>query len=101
MIFVFYVLISNAVWAQEINWIVAGKVLEKGTKKPIQGAAISVQELDTLTTVSDENGNFVLSFFQAGNFTVLATTIGVEKPETQAIILGKNILPPKLLTQMF
>lgn len=89
-------LFSSASRAQEVSWIVSGRVLEKGTTKPLEGVILSVNEVNSLTTISDENGNFVLKFTEKGKYTVFASLIGAEQTESRVITLEKDVLPRKL-----
>jgi len=74
-------LLSGTTGAQELDWTEEGKLLEKGTRKPIQGALINVKEISSISAVSDENGNFVLTFPQPGKYMVRVSTVGESKPE--------------------
>lgn len=91
-----FMLLSSAAGADEMNWILKGKVLEKGTRKPVFGAAISVQEISSISTVSDENGNFMLTFPQPGKYIVMAAFIGESKLASKTINLETGAAPPIL-----
>ena len=82
--------ISNTASAAEERWMVNGKVLEMGTRKPLQGATVSVKEYEQLETMADENGKFSIELNREGVFTILATTLGVLKPKTITVKLTKN-----------
>lgn len=93
----YFVLLPGISAAQEVSWIVNGKVYEKGSRKPLQGVALAVRELDSITGSSDENGLFSLTLPGPGNYTVTALALGAEKYESRDIQLAANIAPPQLV----
>ena len=64
---------------------------------PIQGATVSIQELENLTTYTDEQGNFDLNISAAGLYTISIAALGVEKLETKQIKLNADEKPARLL----
>jgi hypothetical protein len=74
--------------------ILSGRVLEKGTRKPIAGAFVSVREDETLTTVTDDLGNFQLNFPQGGSYTLTAATLGSGQPVVIPVIVKANNSTP-------
>ena len=54
------------------DWSINGTVLEKGTRKPMQGVVVSVQEHAAINVVSDVQGQFRLVFPAAGDYTLVA-----------------------------
>lgn len=83
-------LVSFPVAADEI---VSGRVLEKGSRKPLAGVLISVREAENLSAVSDELGNFQLSFPQAGSYTLSAATLG-SSPANIPLTVNANRATP-------
>jgi hypothetical protein len=83
--------LSAPVTAEEI---LKGRVLEKGTRKPIAGAFVSVREDENLTTVSDDLGNFELNFPHAGSYTLSAATLGSGQPVVIPVIVKTNNATP-------
>jgi hypothetical protein len=88
--------LPGSAWAQTSALTVHGRVLEKGSRKPLQGAVLVVKEIDTLSTVSDEKGNFSLTLPGPGSFTVLASALGADEPESLPVQLDKDVTPPAL-----
>jgi hypothetical protein len=87
---------ANITHAQETALVVQGKVFEKGSKRPLSGASVAVREIDTLSTVSDENGDFAITLPKAGSYTLIATAFGTEYPETLAIQVEQSNPLPQL-----
>ena len=50
-----------SVAAVAAEWTINGTVLEKGTRKPLQGVVVAVKEQAALSTVSDAQGRFQLT----------------------------------------
>jgi hypothetical protein len=73
--------------AQEANLQVRGKVLQKGTKKPIQGALVSVSEIESLLASTEDDGSYVLNFPQQGKYTITATALGTEEPVSSTVTI--------------
>jgi len=90
------VLQASSSGAQEMSWAVAGRVFEKGTRKPIEGALVSVQELSTVAATTDEKGSFVLTISQLGKYTVMVSFPGENKIESKIINLETGTAPPDL-----
>ncbi|HLY95855.1 MAG: carboxypeptidase regulatory-like domain-containing protein [Sideroxydans sp.] len=63
--------------AEAAEWTINGAVLEKGTRKPLQGVAVAVKEQAALSTVSDAQGRFQLTLPGAGDYTLTATSSGM------------------------
>jgi hypothetical protein len=93
---IFFLTHSPMVFAQEKGLTVSGIVFEMGNKKPFQGAILVVREIDTISTLTEENGSFTLSLPGPGTYTVVASALGVEEPVTRIIQLEAGVTPPKL-----
>ena len=83
-------------FAQENSWIVSGNVFEKGSRKPFAGAMVMVQEIETLSAITEENGSFMLALPGPGSYTIIASALGTENPATRSIKLEANTALPKL-----
>lgn len=88
--------LPGSTWAQASALTVHGRVFEKGSRKPLQGAVLVVKEIDTLSTVSDEKGNFTLTLPGPGSYTVLASALGADEPESLPVQFNKDVAPPAL-----
>ena len=88
--------LPGSTWAQASALTVHGRVFEKGSRKPLQGAVLVVKEIDTLSTVSDEKGNFTLTLPGLGSYTVLASALGAYEPESLPVQFNKDVAPPAL-----
>ena len=93
LFFLLILLLNTPVAADEI---VSGRVLEKGSRKPVIGAIISVREVENLSVMTDEFGNFQLNFPQAGSYTLIAVTLGSGRPVSIPFIVKANHSTPLL-----
>jgi hypothetical protein len=89
-------LTASAAVAEETKLVVTGKVLEKGTRKPIFGASITVREINSISAISDDNGHFELTFSQPGKYIVMASFIGETEIESQIVNLETDAAPSPL-----
>jgi hypothetical protein len=90
LLFLFYIVAmftTTVAVAEDAKWVVTGLVLEKGTRKPIFGASITVREMNSVSAISDDNGNFELTFPQPGKYIVMASFIGENRIESQIVNL--------------
>jgi hypothetical protein len=74
---IFAVLLMNMtvpVAAAELT--ISGSVLEKGTRAPMQGVVVTIQDQNVNAAVSDSKGRFQITFPGPGNFTLTATSSG-------------------------
>src|SRR4051794_2493020 len=62
--------------AQTPGWTVSGRVLEKGTRRPLPGALVAVREIESVSAVSDAEGRFDLTFPGPGLYTLTAAAPG-------------------------
>ena len=53
-----------------------GTVLEKGTRNPLQGVVVSVQDQAVLSAVSDAKGHFQINLPAAGSYVLMASNSG-------------------------
>lgn len=88
--------LSGTASADNVNLSVNGKVLEKGTRTPIAGALISIREAESMTAITDEGGNFKITFSQPGKYSVTASTFGESQPVTKLLTLEADTPPPSL-----
>jgi hypothetical protein len=75
MIAALMLLASLQAMAAELT--INGTVLEKGTRNPLQGVVVSVQEQAVASAVSDAKGRFQLTLPAAGSYTLTATNSGM------------------------
>ena len=59
------------------EWTINGAVLERGTRKPLQGLSVAVKDQAAISAVSDAQGRFRLTLPAAGDYTLTATGGGV------------------------
>ena len=86
-----------AVAADENTWTVTGLVLEKGTRTPLAGANVFIQDHDEWVTVSDTQGRFTLSVSQPGDFILNAVAIGHERGKPQSLSIAPGKTPPDVI----
>jgi hypothetical protein len=88
--------LSGTASADNVNLSVNGKVLEKGTRTPIAGALISIREAESMTAITDDGGNFRITFSQPGKYSVTASTFGDSQPVTKLLNIEADTPPPSL-----
>lgn len=71
------------------EWNIEGAVLEKGSRRPIQGAQVSVAMHPELSASSDEQGRFQLDLPAAGDYTLTAVLPG----RSEALSIEVKLLP--------
>lgn len=81
---------SGSLLAGEFS--ISGEVLEKGTRKPLQGVVVTVTAHSALSATSDERGHFHLTLPSAGSYTLSADNAGMT--DTLAIELTEGEKPP-------
>jgi hypothetical protein len=82
--------------AAQNTWTVQGRVLEKGSKKPLEGVLLVVTENDTLSTVSDEQGKFSLTLPGPGSYKVQASALGLDEPVSLPLQIDNEKTPAPL-----
>ena len=95
--------------AAAAEWTISGTVLEKGTKRPLQGALVSVQDNASVTSTSDAQGRFQFDLPGAGDYTLTAVLPGQGNPVSIAVQLAQGaplpsptfyLMPPKSLPEV-
>ena len=87
---------SEPTFAQQTGLLISGRTFEKGTGQPLFRVKLKVSESNLISAVSDENGNFSLNFDRPGVYTVQASALGGEYPETKIIRIDTDISPAPL-----
>ena len=67
---------------------ITGTVLEKGTRNPLQGVVVSVQDQAVLSAVSDSKGHFQITLPAAGSYTLIASNSGITA--TLSVLLAED-----------
>ncbi len=80
-------LFANAASAQEY-FQVRGKVIDKSTREAIEGAFVSLFQTDTLRTVTDSAGVFVLQKVRPGIVSFRVSAVGYMAQETQEYVVS-------------
>ncbi len=75
------------VLAETANWTISGKVVEKGSKKPLPAVYVGIKELDNLETITDESGYFFILLPGPGLYTIVASMLGADKPDSKLVSL--------------
>lgn len=92
IIFILFIIINNLAFAEPFT--LTGQTLEKGTRKPISGIYVLVQEDETLTAISDDQGRFELLLPQVGRYTLTAATVGGGAPVNLAVEVKAGVTLP-------
>jgi hypothetical protein len=84
-------LIASQAAAQSTSYTIAGKVLEKGSRRPLEGIAVYVEGNDMLTTTTAADGSFILATGEDGDYSIVAAGMGYEKSRARRVSFhGKN-----------
>jgi TonB-dependent receptor len=75
VLFIAIICIPFSIWAQ--GGIIRGSIVEAGTRDPLIAATIQIEEL-VIGTISDINGNYVLSGVPVGKFILRISYLGYE-----------------------
>ncbi|MDO8988910.1 MAG: TonB-dependent receptor [Sideroxyarcus sp.] len=70
-----WMMVGAPVLAAELT--ISGRVLEKGTRAPLQGVIVSAKESTGNSAVSDSGGQFQLTLPAPGSYTLTATNSGL------------------------
>ncbi|MFN8278061.1 MAG: carboxypeptidase-like regulatory domain-containing protein [Chitinophagales bacterium] len=85
IIILLLMLVNNALWAQQIEGLIRGKVIDKDSRQPIVGAVVAV---GTATgTATDGEGNFVLAHIKAGRVNLKISSIGYEEAQLNQVLV--------------
>ena len=90
--------VADTLNAQEASYTIQGKVLEKGSRRPISGANVFVVENDSLYAVTDNRGAFSIEFAQPGTYTLSAAAMDFAKPRPRTVNIKSGQKPPARIT---
>lgn len=76
--------------AQEAGPVIRGKVLEKDTRKPLEGMMVYIDQQEKDTAVSARDGSFVLPVEAAGDYSLIATGLGYERSNPLIVSVGQE-----------
>src|SRR5574340_907645 len=90
-------LMMASLQALAAEWTVTGTVLEKGTRKPLQGVTVAVKDQAALAAVSDAQGRFQLVLPAAGDYTLTAAADpGITATVAIRLVEGEPLPSPTL-----
>lgn len=82
-------LLPSLALAQQLRYTISGKVLESGTRQPVAGATVRIENT-VLGTPTDRDGNFTLTAsLQPGTYTLSVSYIGFKRRLVR-LTLGDN-----------
>ena len=84
----------SAFSAHAAELTINGTVLEKGTRNPLQGVVVSVQDQTVLSAVSDSRGHFQITLPAAGSYNLIASNSGITAKLDVEVIEGKALPSP-------
>lgn len=88
------VLLISTVTAVAAEMTINGKVLEKGTRTPMRGVIVSVQDLTATSAVTDAMGLFQLTLPAPGSYVLTATNSGTTSTLQVRLDEGKPLPSP-------
>ena len=80
----------SAFSAHAAELTINGTVLEKGTRNPLQGVVVSVQDQTVLSAVSDSRGHFQITLPAAGSYNLIASNSGITAKLDVEVTEGKS-----------
>lgn len=85
---IFFILLSGFVSSQEVLQTVRGQVVDSETNFPLIGAKVKIviSPEQTLGTICDQEGSFVLKNVPIGKHVLETTSVGYEKNSTTIIV---------------
>ncbi|MCC6287921.1 MAG: TonB-dependent receptor [Chitinophagaceae bacterium] len=95
-------ILSANVSAQTINTqVIRGQIADDISRAPVSGATVSVEKAPELTTITDNNGNFVLQNVPLGRHTLKVSFVGYEEQVIPEILVtsGKEVILNIALTE--
>ena len=87
---------ASAAIAQPGPFMVRGRVMEEGTRKPLSGITVFLEEREDDMTETGPDGVFTLEVGEAGEFSLAATGMGYKKSEQQKIVVGGQAAPREI-----
>ncbi|OGW37664.1 MAG: hypothetical protein A2010_17645 [Nitrospirae bacterium GWD2_57_9] len=82
--------ISSAAIAQQAGPAIQGKVLEKGTRKPLEGMTVFPAGREEETAVTGRDGSFLLPVEAAGDYSLVAAGPGYERSAPVNVSVDKQ-----------
>jgi len=76
------------------EWTIHGLTLEKGSRHPLSGVQVYVREDQSLSTTSNDKGQFDLSLPAAGQYTLIAAALGNDTPINLVVELKPDAVLP-------
>ncbi len=89
----FFLLLTSSLGLHAEELTVTGFVLEKGTRKPLQGVTIAVQNNSAITS-SNEQGHYTLTLPANANYTLTASKPGAYDTSTLSVQLNEGQAVP-------
>jgi hypothetical protein len=77
-------------YTQPPAYIVKGKVFEKGSRKPVEGITVYLEEKDSVNTISGPDGRYILELDEGGAYSVIAAGMGYDRSKPVKIRFEKT-----------
>ena len=91
--------VNNIVQADETRqYVIKGKVVEKGSRRPLAGANVYVMGRDDLFTTTDNDGIFELQVTDGGSYEISAVAVDFRKPRPTKVVISDAQQTPSKLT---
>jgi hypothetical protein len=86
--FLFFLLFSVQLHAQQTLQNIKGSVTDRDSKQPLQGATVSISEIEKGMAVTDSLGNFILKNIPTGRIRIQVSYTGYQTYLSDYIILN-------------
>ena len=82
----------------QTQYAITGKVLEKGSRRPLAGANVFVVDQDNLYTTTNNEGIFELNVTEPGSYAISAVAVDFQKPRPSKVVISAGQQKPAKLT---
>jgi hypothetical protein len=79
------------------EWTLSGLVLERGTRTPLAGANVFVEDHNELTAITNDGGLFTIIVREPGVYRVNAVAIGHARGKPQRVTVAEGKAPPEVV----
>src|SRR5688500_13277613 len=79
---------ASQLQAQATQFIVRGRVVERGDERPIPGATVTLGEAGA--QVTDDQGSFIIRNVRPGRHPLVIEALGYETVRTTVVVLGEE-----------
>lgn len=91
-------MVNFAMADEQTHFIIKGKVVEKGSRRPLAGANVFVVDQDSFFTTTNNEGVFELEVTDPGSYTISAVAVDFQKPRPINVVISNESQKPDKVT---